>query len=39
MRNNTAREGYIKCRTAVFKEDDLFLNDIMKGIDKNDPRL
>lgn len=39
MRNNAAREGYIKCRTAAFKQDDLFLNDIMKGIDKNDPRL
>lgn len=39
MRNNTAREGYIKCKTAAFKQDDLFLNDIMKGIDKNDPRL
>ena len=34
-----AREGYIKCKTAQFKLDDLFLNDIMKGIDENDPRL
>lgn len=39
MRNSVAREGYIKCRTASFKQDDLFLNDIMKGVDENDPRL
>ena len=39
MRNSVAREGYIKCRTASFKQDDLFLNDIMKGVDEHDPRL
>lgn len=39
MRNGVAREGYIKCRTASFKQDDLFLNDIMKGVDEHDPRL
>ena len=39
MRNNTAREDYIRCRTAAFKQEDLFLNDIMKGIDEYDSRL
>ena len=37
-RNNQAREEYAK---SVFniKEDDLFLNDIIKGVKSDDPRL
>ena len=38
-RNNKAREDFIKSKVAGFKEDDIFLNDIMKGIKNDDPRL
>lgn len=38
-RNNEAREDYIKYKVAAFDKDDIFLIDILKGIEDNDSRL
>lgn len=38
-RNNKAREDFIKSKQAGFREDDIFLSDILKGVDINDLRL
>lgn len=38
-RNKKAKDDYEKSKESSFKEDDIFLSDIMKGISPDDPRL
>ena len=38
-RNKKANEDYIKCLSARYQENDIFMSDILKGIKDNDPRL
>lgn len=38
-RNNKARSDFYESKTADIQEDDIFLSDILKGIENNDPRL
>lgn len=38
-RNEKARLDYLKSKSSGIKKDDIFLNDILKGITSDDPRL
>lgn len=38
-RNEKARLDYLKSKAETYRKDDIFLNDILKGIEDNDPRL
>lgn len=38
-RNDKARNDFIECRASSFQDDDIYLSDIMRGINENDPRL
>lgn len=39
IRNEIARKKFLDNKTGGFRKDDIFLQDIMRGIDEDDPRL